>query len=458
MKTKLTLKLFFLLLLAGPVIIGIGFPRSAPKADLPNIILIIADSLRPDHLGCYGYGRNTSPNIDQLAKQGVIFREAISAGGWTCESIPSILTGTYSLTHQIRDWDDLRNISIETVASQLSSKEYQCVILSNHRPVKLLDIRDGFQEVYISDNFEDKQPVINAQNFTDRVIAWLKAYTGGPFFLFIHYHSPHFPYRPPEPYKSLYLFDKFMGKSESVPISDSRNNEAFQGINNIPYLVAEDNITDPNYYISQYDGAIAYLDAQIGRLLESLEDIGLDKNTLIIVTADHGEMLGEHNIYFTHQKGYEEDIRVPLIIRFTKLLPQDRAINRQVSLIDLAPTILEIAGLGKPSYMQGESLLAFIRPLRIYHAKYAFSSNRDTLVLRSKEWKLISDDWADELYNLKQDPGEQHNLAGRKLSKLLQLKKRLNKLEEEISSPIISRNGRTITEKEKEYLRSLGYF
>ena len=106
-------------------------------------------------------------------------------------------------------------------------------------------------------------------------------------------------------------------------------------------------------------------DAQIGRLLNALKELKIDKNTLIILTADHGEMLGDHNTYFIHASCYEENIKVPLIIRFPGLFPKGKVISRQVSLVDIAPTILEIAGIRKPYYIQGESLLSFIKPFRI---------------------------------------------------------------------------------------------
>lgn len=137
----------------------------------------------------------------------------------------------------------------------------------------------------------------------------------------------------------------------------------------------------------------------------------MDKNTLIILTADHGEMLGEHNIYFNHYGGYEENIRVPLIIRFPPLFPKGKVISRQVSLIDIAPTILEIAGLNKPFYMQGESLLAFFKHTYNYQTKYIFSFSHYQHALRNENWKLIRKGKVRyELYNLKDDPREQHNL------------------------------------------------
>ncbi len=426
-----------------------------------NILLITVDALRPDHLSCYGYERHTSPNIDKLSKEGIRFTQAIAAGGWTIESLPSILTGTYSLTHQIHAWDDLRNLSVKTLAWELAIKGYQCVLWSNHGDMRSLDIKDGFQRVYSVDvrkNYKSTDYVL-----TNQIINRLKnQYRNHPFFFYIHYEGCHVPYLPPAPYKYMYLHDKFRKKSESIPISNRKDrDERYTGNGKIPYVAAKDNITDPNYYISQYDGAISYTDAQIGRLMDGLKELGLDKNTLVILTADHGEMLGEHNIYFDHQRSYEENIRVPLIIIFPKLFPRGKVISKQVSLIDIAPTILEIAGLKRPSYMQGESLLAFIKPFKSYPRKYVlsfFTNPKDWIAIRAKDWKLIYNNANElELYNLRDDPMEQHNLITKRPDKFRQLKQELDNFIKCSTPSNPPRKGSPLTEEAKEHLRSLGY-
>ena len=434
-------------------IISLGW-HSKQKRGRLNVLLISVDAFRPDHLGCYGYQRDTSCNIDRLSKQGIRFAQAIAAGGWTAESVPSILTGTYSLSHQIRSWRDLRNHSIKTLASQLAVKDYQCVLFSNHGPMKYLDIKDGFQGIYVRKHCE-----VDDRQLTIEAIDWLKAHKdNSPFFLYIHYHGSHTPYRLSEPYKSMYLYDKFRGEPEFVSVSKLKlGGKKYYGDGVIPYIVAENGITDVNYYISQYDAAIYYVDIQIGRLIDSLKKTGLNKNTLIILTADHGEMLGEHNLYFEHRGGYEENIRVPLIIRFAGLFPKPKVISRQVSLIDIAPTILELVGLDKPSYMQGESLMAFIKPLRIYDVKYVYSFFNEYSTLRTEEWKLICYCDTGELYNLKEDPREHHNLSVERADKFKQLKQELEGFKRRISCSASVKQGSALTEEDKQRLRSLGY-
>ncbi len=464
---KNTFVIFIIFIVIITVIIDISFllryrRKSSPISPI-NVMIIVIDALRPDHLSCYGYERNTSPNIDRLAKEGARFTQAISAGGWTVESVPSILTGTYSYVHHIARFMSSRNPYIKTLSHELNSKSYHCVLWSNVISLKYLDIKDGFQRIYILGGIVEQnyKPVLTQYVLTSQIINRLRAqYKNRPFFLYIHYHGPHIPYRPPPPYKYMYLNDKYRKKPEFLPISNiNKGDEKYDGIGKIPYAALEDNITDPNYYISQYDGAISYTDAQIGRLMGCLKELGLDKKTLVILTADHGEMLGEHNIYFDHTTSYEENIKVPLIIRLPKLFPKGRVVSRQVSLVAIAPTVLEVVGLNKPSYMQGESLLAFFKPFWAYEAKYAFSFLRGWVTLRARNWKLIynNDTYVWELYNLQDDLKEQHNLLNKRPDKFKQLKQELENWEKSVASLTPVKKGYALTEDDKERLKKLGY-
>lgn len=427
-----------------------------------NVMIIVIDSLRPDHLGCYGYERNTSPNIDGLAKEGVRFNQSIAAGGWTFESVPSILTGTYPFTHQIRNFGNLRNPQIKTLAQELATRNYWCVLWSNLITLKHLDIKNGFQRLYVRDINRMSWPFyLSDYSLTSQAIDRLRRqYKDFPFFFYIHYRGCHVPYRLPVYYKYMYMHDKHRKKPEFVPISNlSGKDTKYDAMGKIPYALEENNITDPHYYISQYDGAISYTDAQVGRLIDSLKKLGIEKKTLIILTADHGEMLGEHNIYFNHYGSFEENIKVPLIIKLPTVFPKGRVISRQINLVDIAPTILEVIGLKKPYYMQGESLLAFFKPYRTYLAQYAFSSYMQKFSLRTEDWKTIYNGetnlWT--LYDLKNDPKEQHNLAAERLDKLKQLKQELADLREYAAFLTPAKEGPALTEEDREALRSLGY-
>lgn len=426
-----------------------------------NIIIIAIDALRPDHLGCYGYNRNTSPNIDKLAGEGIRFTQAIAPGGWTFESVPSILTGTYSFVHQICGSSPAPiNHNIKTLPQELSTHNYQTAIFSNQPVLKIIDTSNYFQELFLDKGTLDHKATITEYSLTNNIQAWLgEKGTEAPFFLYIHYWGCHVPYRPPAPYKDMFSHDRYSKKHKTVPISTlNTEDRMFDGKGRIPYVLAENNITDMHYYIAQYDGVISYVDSQIGRLMGTLKKLKLYKDTVIILISDHGEMLGEHNMYFFHTGGYEENIRVPLIIRFPKLFPGGKKVSTQVSLIDIAPTILEIIGLTKPSYMQGESLLSFVKPFRSYNAKYALSSDRDFLTVRSGDWKLFYNgrDHSYDLFDLKNVPKEENNLIYQRTDVVKLLARRMAEWRDKKNSSDL-KGRRLLLENDKEILRSLGY-
>lgn len=408
-----------------------------------NVILIVIDSLRADHLNCYGYLRNTSTYIDMLSQDGVKFTQAIAPAGWTSESVPSILTGTYPPTHQINDWGDLRNPSITTLAQYLAERGYQCILWSNWDPIADLDIKDGFQKEYILHEFSDEA-------LTDRIINQSKLQNrNSPFFFYIHYKGCHFPYRPPSPYKYIYMSDDFYNKKqEFIPIAKNYDGQDLGDV-----------IANPNYYISQYDGSILYIDTQIGRLLYHLKNIGLYENTLIILTADHGEMLGEHSLYFRHTTCYEENIKVPLIIKFPHSFVKRKTVSKQISLIDIAPTILEMLKIKKPAYMQGESLMAFIMPWRIYHTNKVLTFNLAVAsnALRCRNWKIYYNGGSWSLYNLNRDPEEQHNLVYRNSIKFEGLRKVLEDYKIKITSENEAKKGYSLSDDKKMHLKNFGY-
>lgn len=451
-----TCKLFFFICLLS-IVFALAVSFAAVKARDFNVIIVCIDSLRPDHLGCYGYNRDTSSNIDTLAGESVRFSSAIAAGDWTIESVPSILTGTYPLTHQIKYFNSLRNPDVKTIAQQLSERGYLCDFWTNYPTLSLLDVKDGFKNFNIV--YKSNEHIVNAGILTAHIVKKLKTeYKTNRFFLYIHYDGCHVPYDPPARYKNMYLNDKYRKPPQYVPISNADEpDERYEGIGKIPNAAAERNITDKNYYIATYDGAIRYMDGQIGMLLNALRESGLDRNTVFILTADHAEMLGEHNFYFSHGKAYEQNIKVPLIIKFPKPFVKHKVVERQVCLVDILPTILEIAGIGRPSYVQGESLMPFLGSSGRYRSRHAFPGN---FTIRDDEWKLICyDDKRDscELYNLKNDPGESKNLVKANPGKFKLLERELIKFIKAATPLTAPRKSADLSETQKRRLKSLGY-
>jgi arylsulfatase A-like enzyme len=346
-----------------------------------NVVFITIDSLRADHLSCYGYKRDTSPNIDKLAKEGVIFTQAISPATITPVSLYSIFTSLYPYTHGVIDWGSFLNSSIPALPQILMNKGYYTKSIIHHGIPEIV-----YKSLGVNRDFkESKIEVDTADKLIDEAIKFIIR-KRRPFFLYLHHFDTHWPYHSPTPYNKIFLNDElYYVKDKNLPIS----NFNYFGYKAIPKILIEGNITNVNYYISHYDGAIRFVDEEIGRLLDKLKKLELYKNTLIIISADHGESFGEHNIYFHHGSLFDTELRVPLIMAGGNIFPQGKTINAQVTLIDIMPTIFDILGIEKPKGIEGISLLPLILGKEEYPRTFVFSGFKGMASIRTKEWKLI---------------------------------------------------------------------
>jgi len=443
-KSKRPISFLLILSLIAAIFISGKFIYTKTHRPKKNVILIIVDALRPDHLGCYGYERKTSPNIDNLAKEGVLFTQTIAQGNCTPLSVPSILTSTYPHTHWVKDFGYQLNPSILTLAQVLKDYGYSTGFISE--PDILHTIR-GLERGF--DIFNETGEV------TKTAIDWLKDVRDRPFLLYLHYGSPHCPYRPPPPYNRMFLADKF--KRQDKDTLEAKYQWAYDPIYlQIPKQIAEGNLAkeDVDYYISQYDGEIRFDDQQIGILLKRLKRLNLDKKTIIILTADHGEDLADHDINnaFKHSSAYDVVLKVPLIIKCTDIIPENKIITQQVQSIDIMPTIIDMLKIKKPETTEGVSLLPLILKGKEYPIPYAFSRS---CVIRTEEWKLICNRRNRQLYNLKKDPQELNNLIEQEKEKFIFLKEKLDNWRKQAVA--IPKKPAQLTEEEKERLRSLGY-
>lgn len=415
MPKKLKIKLFLIssLILAGLLLTLLylrNHSSATTRTEKENFIIIMLDALRRDHLGCYGYQRNTSPNIDSIAKDGTIFTQAIGQGSWTIPSIYSLSTSTYPRTHQVYNAGDRLTNGIPVLFKKLRDSGYYLGLI--HYKGKLEPFH--FPEIEKCFNYFSQYKFHNksSEEITQEAIEWLKTNKKKNFFLWLFYLPPHEPNDPPAPYDEMFVNDEF-GKINDryVPLADE-SKKLFEGIGAIPRINSVKNITSLNYYIARYDASIRYVDDLIGALIAELKKMGLYENTTIIITADHGEALGEHNHYFMHSISlYDELIRIPLIIK-SKDFPKNAKIDRQIQEIDIMPTLLDIADITPPQSCEGTSLLKLINE-NYYPIKHAFSEYDMKRSVRTQDWKLIysldKDEY--ELYNLKNDPGETTNLV-----------------------------------------------
>jgi len=369
------------------------FYQPSTKADRPNIILISIDTLRADHLGSYGYERNTTPNIDLLARDGVLFLNTVAQAPWTLPSHMSLFTGLYPSTHGVMNEYSKLNDEHLTVAEILQNAGYETTAFTDGA---YLSRQFGYQGF---DRFDDTGNGI--ESIYNKAVNWLKKGRSRPFFLFLHTYQVHAPYDPPPAY-DIYSDKNYRG---IVKVSGN-SNDYYKDIK--PIMTTE----DYHYVIDKYDGDINYTDHFLGKLFNDLKELGIYDNSIIIVTSDHGENFLDHPAYnIDHKELYEEIIKVPLIVKGTSLFPKNQIISDQVETIDIMPTLLELLGIPSAQKVDGQSLVELVER-GSYDKTFAFSEkNSKYKMIRSNDWKLIHRSQTNlELYDLRNDPGEQNSL------------------------------------------------
>jgi choline-sulfatase len=400
---------------AVSVLMVVGCERPPSVHQGPNVVLITLDTTRADRLGCYGYAGGTSENLDWLAEQGVLFTQAIAQAAVTPVSHASILTGQNPYTHGLRVMHGLHENRLRescvTLAEVLRAAGYRTAAFVSAFPVtERFGLHQGFETFdaeFMTDNPEaivSDDGVVNtgknqrrADATTDRALAWL-ATTREPFCLWLHYFDPHDPkLRPP---------DKFM--------------EAYR----LPPGPL------PDMLRALYDAEVRFMDQQLGRVLDQLRESGRFKNTIIVVVADHGEGLGDHN-WWTHGILYQEQIRVPLIV-CAPSASAGKKVDYLVRTIDVMPTVLELAGVSRDKFpsMDGASLVPLLAGNGSDPGHVAYADSVDMLtygtavgtkdvkddrlfVVTDGTWKYIYHvlrPEESELYNLQDDPRELTNL------------------------------------------------
>jgi len=455
-KFWVVLTIFFILVFGGI------FLKYLFKDQRPNIILVTLDALRPDHLGCYGYPRNTSPNIDKLAGEGIIFDNAISHSTHTAPAMTSILTGLYPDRARVFEFGDKIFGKDFTLSCLLKNNGYATAFFSSH--VSIASIKgfdDSFDTFYSIWTFrQDKNnKSLKVTEINNRITQWLKLNRNKKFFLWVHYLEPHYPMNPPVHYKNMFAGNYSANAAIRVPVS---KDPAF-GFGGIPLMLAETNgyRQDLNYYINLYDAAIRYADDCIGDLIDELKNLGLDRKTIVIISSDHGESLGEHGEYFTHGFNlYDELIKVPLVVRFCSFEPASKRIDTQVGLVDLMPTILELTGTKEPLGIEGRSLMPSIRGDSSCSDRYLLGfTATNKLAVRTNNWKLIYDQNSKqyELYDLKNDPQELNNLVFKEREQFKLLKNKLDSRLKQIQYDPRKKNKVILDEESQQRLRSLGY-
>lgn len=395
------------------------------KSDL-NVLLITLDTTRADRLGCYGYSKAKTPNLDFLAKNGVRFANAYCQVPLTLPSHCSILTGTYPTYHNVHN-NGTYSLAADqvTLAEVLRSNNFQtAAFLASFSVDSRFGLDQGF-DLY-DDNFQEGSPFKavnserNAAEVYSRFSSWLDDFHTQQFFGWIHFFDPHLPYSPPDSY--------------GIEFADR-----------------------------PYDGEIAYMDSYVGAVLDKLREKNILGKTLIIIAGDHGEGLGDkvetgHGIFL-----YDMVMRVPFILYAETLLPRGKVIPSRVRLIDIMPTVLDFLKIDRSYPSQGLSLIPFIEgkqkaDLDTYIETYYPRENygwSELTGLISGDWKYIHAPER-ELYDLKSDPYETNNLFQSSKKTASEMREKLDKLVK--SSAVSPGTGkRTLNQEELTRLRSLGY-
>jgi choline-sulfatase len=434
-----------------------------PKRD-PSVLILVIDALRPDHLGCYGYGLATSPTIDGLARRGVLFTDATSPSSYTRAAVPSIFASVYPGAHGVLSQGkqvEMLSDEYKTLPETLKERGYVTVAFAPNPSLhRSFNFDQGF-DLY-DDNFQVVGPKVQdfetARKINDRTLAWLRNNLRNkrekPFFAYLHYRDVHAPYVPPPPYDRM--FDR---PGPGRPLTEAEHKSQPADIRN------PRRYRDLTSYIEQYDGEIRYTDDHLARFLDTLSKEGFLDDTVIFLTADHGESFLEHGSW-THGTGlYEELTRVPLLLVLPEEKSKGRRVAAPVQTTDIYPTILELLNMEIPPGLQGKSLLK-TNPNRPVFSE-ALVSRRlrpwnfgQLVAVRSGGWKLIYNRWSrsGELYNLAQDPAETRNLADREPERARDLLRLIAAQDRENAKRSHRAQGtEELPENVIEGLRSLGY-
>jgi arylsulfatase A-like enzyme len=422
------------------------------KIERPNIILIVLDTTRLDHLSCYGYHRNTSPNLDRLAAESVLYMQAIAPSSWTLPSHASLFTGKFTSSHGARydnngplrlvnaikgseDWNKVRARGLSqnevTLASILKQKGYLTgAVVGGPWMKKVFGLNKGFE--YYDDNDIGTLNGRLADQVTAAAVRWIDQSQNKNIFLFLNYFDPHYPYNPPDDFVTPFF---------------QKNPQTF------------DQLPDLQKIIASYDGEILYMDYHIGKLLENLKANNQYDNSMIIVTADHGDLLGEHGKFGHGKYLWQEEIHVPLFIKYPVGEISPRKSNLRIQLTDILPLICERLGIDIPENIQGDVPPEIKHPIvaETYPLK-AMGQDGFWRAILEKDYKFL---WNSEnnhrLFNLRNDPAEQFNLIEQKPQVAARMLSNMERYLADLPEPYPVSPEQEIDEDTKKALESLGY-
>ena len=417
-----------------------------------NVVLITLDTTRSDHLSCYGYSKPITPNIDALASSGIVFESATTQIPLTGPAHASLLTSLHPRSHKaIRNGVPI-DPEVPVLQEILKSRGYATGAFVSGWTLRrnLTGLDRGF-DIY-DDHLVDRYRVVNSQRFADQTtplaLAWLREHHRQDFLLWVHYFDPHAPYRK---HKDFFPADSDIYTALNPSAQGSQAGK-----------------------IARYDGEIAFVDHHVGILLDELESLGVREETLVVLTADHGESFGEHGYYGHGRRLYESTMKIPMILSLPGRLPSGYRSRYPVQTIDVMPTVFSLLGIPQSQDLEGRDLLPLYREEpspgtpEIYFETFEGARKKFWRIFSPKlrgiplrvgkrvdQWKYIYTPGDDrhELYDLSRDPGETRNLIG----KHPEYEALAQQCMDRLPVPVFTAANEGLEEGDREKLKSLGY-
>ena len=493
---------------AVPLLKGYGDPkgmvRSGPGAgeqateSLPNILFILVDTLRSDHVGAYGYPLSTTPTIDNLAATGMLFENAVTSSSWTRPAVATIFSGLYPSTHGLTNYYSGFPADTLLMPEILQAKGYQTAVFSNNGHVSAIygfgqgvdhinsTASNSYQFFFLGQltirvgnrlGFAPARVAVEIGRAVEHLLLptvandgsgadlnryffnWLAEEANEPFFAYLHYMEPHAPYRPSAPWDAMYDAEEIAGFPSMPPVDRDK----------YPPFDEATVLTPPqvSYMTRRYDAEVRYQDALIAEVLDRVDAKGLERNTLIIFTSDHGEEFGDHGHWGHGKTLFRELTHVPLILNFQDRLPAGVRMTGLVELVDILPTILGLVGITVPApIFEGRDLAPSLTtgsdpPTEQLAMSELVQNGFSAVSLEDQEYLFISlekrGDQRELLFNLRDDPQCTVDIAPREPDIVASFRARLDQKRSTLRGQ--AGQGETIRmgEETLEKLRALGY-
>jgi len=465
-RSKRILLVLLILLIVITAVLLVLTVVSRPRPS-KNILLIVLDTVRADRLGCYGNTEGITPQIDKFAQNSFVLENAFSHSPWTLPSIASLLTSNYPAQHGaggfLGEFKVLPPSALTLAELCRKAGLATAAVVNVFFLTEKFGMTQGFDTVnaFVSHSNRDTR---RAGPTTQAALNWIDKNKSKPFFLFVHYFDPHLVYDPPQPFRGQFAAPRDKDTTDFIfgtveDIMDLRQNQTAPTPGKIQRLK------------KLYNGEIAYTDSQVGKLIQGISKQGLDKNTIIIITADHGEEFLEHNGFEHGHTLYDELLHVPLIIRTPDIMTPKQSsdtaqrpsrISATVRLIDVAPTVCELADIKISSGFSGKSIRPLLEGIKEAGRPVLSQGNMwgpSGVAWRKDGMKIIIQSSKPEvqLFDVSLDPAEKENLADLKPEVTKTLRGDLHLILKKLSLKQKNQISPQLTPEEIERLRSLGY-